>query len=151
MKVERHPEGFFVFVGDFGGWQADVFFLEEYHLKLIQRLCIFPYCGEKRDWGYPVPAVGFNRPFGNSDVIGDVAEIVGVEPEGDPIDDEYQVFSEAQEKYLLGLIAEVTTALLVCTSNLSFQPGVYARQGAWDDWRLIAEPHATTLREVVRT
>ena len=121
-----------------------IFAVTEDHIRLIQRL-YFHYENDVYDTG--APAVGQKRPYGNSDVLGDVAETVRMKPEehdeewGD-MDDEsrqeivgteeendYLIFSEIQKKELLKIHKEVTIALQICSSNLSFKPGRYRKDG----------------------
>ena len=125
-----------------------VFVLTNEHLQLIQRLNIRSHSSkDKKHFPYPVPAVDLYRPFGNSAVLYDVAEIAGIEPRGEMSDD-VQLLSDEQKEQLKQLIAEIPTALQICTSTLSFQTGVYTRRGEWDDWQLIEDKDlASRLRQ----
>lgn len=55
-------------------------------------------------WEYGAPGLDPRRPFGNSDVEGDVLELLGCEPEGD--DGEAACWSSKQRAYASELFCE---------------------------------------------
>lgn len=108
------------------------FRLTEEHVKLL--------CGNGRyyvemsDWGEnPAPAVNSKRPYGNSDVAEDVAEILGWKLELD--EDGYPELSEEQEERAEQIHSETADALQVILNAKSFEPGLYRTQTAYHiDW-----------------
>lgn len=90
------------------------FELTEQHVKLLRRAWV--------DWENcetGAPAIDCKRPYGNSDVPGDVAEILGWH-----IDDGGHARDESRER-ALELHRETQTALQVILATGSFEPGVY--------------------------
>lgn len=56
---------------------------------------------QKDDCEYGAIGVDCKRPFGNSDVEGDILELLGAKPEGD--DGDAECWSRAQREYAAGL------------------------------------------------
>jgi len=96
-----------------------LFQLTNEHLKLARRTCIYwqknAYLG--------APAVDQKRPYGNSSILEDIAEITGMELFIDA-NDEKHISKEQEEKCLL-LHKEMETALQIILATGSFQPGLY--------------------------
>jgi len=88
------------------------FKLTEAHLKLLSRA----YVGwESCEYG--APSIDCKRPYGNSNVEPDIAEIIGIPyPEDVP---------ESLGDYLRKLHEETQTALQIVLCTKSFVPGVY--------------------------
>ena len=108
------------------------FRLTEHHVTLLQAM----YCSFD-DGGYEgAPAVDLKRPYGNSDVYGDINDLIfKVEFDGD---------SDMPDDLLEAcatLHKETGKALQVCLSTLSFKPGLYGRpqQYCTRTWERIAE------------
>jgi len=95
------------------------FTLTEAHLKLLVRMYVGWY-----DCESGAPLVDPKRPYGNSDVAGDVAEILGVE-DFDPEDD-------VQYDHMHKLHTETDVALQIVLSTRSFEPGRYKRLDTYD-------------------
>jgi hypothetical protein len=102
------------------------FLLKEEHLKLLKRAYITNYNCE-----FGSPAIDCKRPFGNSDVIGDMAEILGYEYESDMYEDEGDIDREELESKLYDLYQELYTAVKVIFYNL---PNVKLGNYVCDDW-----------------
>lgn len=70
------------------------------------------------------------RPYGNSDVLGDVAEVVyGKDWRGDD-DESYaeEILGETRTEWLVQLCDELPDALGVVTQCRTFEPGLYRRE-----------------------
>lgn len=119
------------------------------HIALMQRMWV-----NWNDDAYEgAPEIDLKRPYGNSDVIQDVAEIVAGYPEPFSWEgrDEYIDFDrdgdikrvrtidgrELTSKDLQRLHTEMEFALQIALSTLSFVPGTYVRDWPRNNWRLI--------------
>lgn len=84
------------------------FKITEEHIKLVKKLYI-----EYEDFcEFGAPAVNPKRPYGNSDVYGDIGEILGIEP------NENGEFTDEQYDYMLKLHKELETVLQIIVVNL---------------------------------
>lgn len=95
------------------------FELKEEHIKLLSRAWI--------DWDNfetGAPAINPKRPYGNSDVAGDVAEILGWKIE---LDDEDRMIEE-QEVAAYEIHEETLTALQIILQCKTFKPGIYVNK-----------------------
>ena len=101
------------------------FTLTNNHVALLQRMCVEwqnePYEG--------APAINIKRPYGNSRVWQDVAEVIGLQPTED--DDGEEHWPKGTRERCIALHRETETALQVCLAAQSFEPGEYDS----DDWR----------------
>lgn len=104
------------------------FTLKHSHIKLLQRAYVSWDHGE-----FGAPAIDCKRPYGNSDVLSDIAEILGL-PERHEDDGE---FSFAQESLMHEVHRETQKALQVIISTKSFTPGVYESPQYRNQWRLV--------------
>lgn len=106
----------------------EVFEVTENHIKLLQRMYFRydDYCE------FGAPAVDCKRPYGNSYVYGDIAEILGIEPE--IIDEDYDEadFSEEQLRYMDQIHQEMTDVLQIFTRLLSISPGKYVQTNYYE-------------------
>lgn len=91
--------------------------LREEHVRLLRAACV-----SWEDVEYGAPGVDPKRPYGNSDVNGDIREALGVE------------LSDA-ECYALHRGTE--QALKVILSTGSFEPGIYETPKYMDDWERV--------------
>lgn len=99
------------------------------HIKLIQRMYVSWFDAETG-----APTIDPKRPYGNSDVAGDVAEILSwpaLDDEGDEADPRYL---EAMEIH-----RQMQTVLQIVLCTLSFKPGTYKRMTSYDErsWRAL--------------
>ncbi len=100
------------------------------HLKLLRRAHVF-YRGDWDDNGwYGAPCISPHRPYGNSDVLDDVADIIGADR-----DDEYREGGrpDPRERFAR-LHAETALALQICLAMGEFEPGRFVRgryPGMW--------------------
>lgn len=95
------------------------FTLTEAHLKLLSKMFV-----GWQDCETGAPEIDPKRPYGNSDVAGDVAEIVGVVDYDSEDDDQYQAMHD--------LHSETGIALQIVLSTRSFEPGRYKRLETYD-------------------
>jgi len=93
---------------------AERFELTEEHLTLLGRAYV-----RWDDCETGAPAIDCKRPYGNSDVPGDVAEIL----EWDV--DEDEGLTDEQAERALAIHAETETALQIVLATRSFAPGIY--------------------------
>jgi hypothetical protein len=113
------------------------FALTDEHIQLLRRMCVG---WQRAEFG--APEIDPKRPYGNSDVLDDMAEILGVEMTetddwGEP------ALTEADEERLRQLHRETETALQIVLSTGRMVPGVYVAGAYTDDWRPVAGvPHA---------
>ncbi len=110
------------------------FELKEEHLKLLSRA----YVGWD-DCETGAPCIDPKRPYGNSDVAGDVAEILGIEFKSDTHGDR----DDAQRDDLLDLHRETQTALQIVLSVGLVKPGTFQLMNKYDftSWKQIGDAH----------
>lgn len=89
------------------------------------------------------PSIDPKRPYGNSDVEGDVLNLLKEFPD-DPGDETREAqFTEAQLRKAAKLHKETEMALQVVLSTGCFEPGVYEAERYTRDWKKVAELAAT--------
>jgi len=91
------------------------FTLTETHVRLIRSLVI-DWEGDDI-WGAPV--IDGKRPYGNSDIPKDVAEVLGITKDSE------EDWTDAQLNQIADLHTSMETALQVVLSAGSFEPGEY--------------------------
>lgn len=104
------------------------FRLKEEHIKLLGAA----YIGWN-DCEFGAPTIDGKRPYGNSSVIPDIAEILAIDPDDDGD------FSPELESELTQLHYETQTALQVILATRSFEPGLYACSRYGIDWRRVGD------------
>ncbi len=103
------------------------FTLTEEHLKLLRAMFVTWWHCETG-----APAIDPKRPYGNSDVTGDIAEIIGIVPIETDDDPAWPVgTSERCEK----LHEETQTALQVVLATGRFRIGEYVADDFRRNWR----------------
>lgn len=111
------------------------FELRPEHIKLLQGM----YFDYRDDYETGAPGADQKRPYGNSYVAGDVAEILGIEIPDDDGDGRSE--RDDIEEEMLELHRETGTALQVILSAQSFEPGKYRNtasgQYAKPRWRKV--------------
>ena len=100
---------------------SDRFELTEEHLTLLARAYV-----RWEDCETGAPAIDCKRPYGNSDVAGDVAEILGW-----PIDEQDGLTDEQRDR-ALEIHSETLTALQIILTARDFRPGVYVKRDRYD-------------------
>ena len=106
----------------------DLFFtLKREHIKLLRNM----YVGWD-DCEFGAPEIDPKRPYGNSFVEGDIAEILGLKLTGDENGD----YDEEELAYLQRLHSETQTALQIVLSTGKFKTGKYVNDGYGTAWKL---------------
>ena len=109
-----------------------VFTVTEPHMKLLGRM----YIGYNGWTEFGAPEVDPKRPYGNSDVYDDIAEILGLEVGEDQWGD--RQFSKDQIEYMDTVHRQMETVLQILVRNASegISPGVYATTSRYsNDWK----------------
>ena len=103
------------------------FELTEQHIKLLKKFNVgWRHCE------YGAPEINPKRPYGNSYVAGDIAQILGIE--GEETEDGECALSAEQEKQLYRVHLETKNALEIVLQTGSYKPGIYKRRNCWSDW-----------------
>jgi hypothetical protein len=110
---------------------SERFKMTEDHLKLLKRMS-FRWEDDCYDGS---PAVDCKRPYGNSDVWLDVAEITGIVPTED--DDGEKHYPKGSREKCMALHREAGTALEIVMQFQSFELGEFARNNPWGSWRRV--------------
>lgn len=99
------------------------------HIKLIRNF----YVGWQR-CEFGAPEIDPKRPYGNSDVIGDIHEILG----GKPLDyDDDEDYTDAQVDHYSKLHDETRMALQIVLRTGSFEPGTFVADDYSQNWKRI--------------
>ncbi len=113
------------------------FIVTNQEIQLIKRMCVSWW-----DCEFGAPAIDCKRPYGNSNVLKDMADILGflddlenLEYISDETEEAYteQVIEE-QEEVLLELHSNMQTVLQILIDNLSLEAGTYQRQKYGGKW-----------------
>lgn len=108
---------------------ATTFTVTDDHLRLLDRINI----GYDDSTEFGAPEVDPKRPYGNSDVYGDIGEILGVQPDGE--DDWGPEFSDAQRERFRRIHRDMETVLQILVRHRSIRAGVYRRSSPYGvDW-----------------
>lgn len=112
--------------------EKETFTLTKDHLILLKSMYVRWEFGE-----HGAPCIDTKRPYGNSNVEGDIADALGWELFEDSDGD--LLLSKEQAILADRLHRETKTALQICLSTQSFQEGVYETTRPYDStsWRLI--------------
>lgn len=95
----------------------------EEHLKLLRRA----YFRYEHQVEFGAPGMDQKRPYGNSYVYGDIAEILGIEGTDEG-------FTNDQYDYMLTLHRELATVLNIMVRNGGVEPGVYVADDYRQNW-----------------
>jgi hypothetical protein len=101
------------------------FTVTDEHLRLLRHAYVFWEEGE-----FGAPSIDSKRPYGNSNVYGDIAEILDV-PETEWTDEELNPSLDAEWRFLR-LHVETAVALQIALATSEFRTGRYVRG---DEWR----------------
>jgi hypothetical protein len=112
---------------------SDTFTITEDHLKLLRRFIV-----GWQDCETGAPEIDPKRPYGNSDVPLDVAEILGwPTPNEETMSGrEYDAARETLRERAMTIHCETRTALEIVLRTGIFEPGTYERVG-WRTWSLV--------------
>lgn len=131
LRIEREFDNVYAVNIKETGEDLHLFHLTEQHLKLLPHLSILAVGQSGYDW--LAPAIGHRRPYGNSNVIGDIAEHLGIE--GKKIDEDEYEFTPDQIQTMIQIHNGISPALTICLQTFSFQPGLYLRpHGFFGRW-----------------
>jgi len=113
------------------------FNVTENHLKLIKRNNIQWIFEDNHNAGYFYQDT--KRPYGNSNWIGDIAEILGIEADCHSEDDfEDKWFSESLEYFLVCHHIDMIILMEILCQNLSIQKGKYKRDSIYGgEWQYV--------------
>ena len=96
------------------------FFVTDGHLKLLKRMYVgWDHCE------FGAPAIDCKRPYGNSDVLMDMAEILDIPVERD---------SDLPDQELRFLHEEMKTVLQILVFNLGIEGGLYRAEEYSQEW-----------------
>lgn len=110
------------------------FNLTEDHIKLLRRANV----GWQR-CAFGAPEIDPKRPYGNSFVEGDIAEILGVEL----VEDDDGDFDQATCEQLEAIHKQTHVALEIILATGTFTPGEYVRYDIYTtDWKLVRHADA---------
>ena len=106
------------------------FTVTDEHLRLLRRAYI-----TWDDVEFGAPGTDPKRPYGNSNVYGDIAEILDV-PESKWADEDLNPLLDAEWRFLR-LHVETAIALQIALATGEFRTGRYVRSAEWDSsrWR----------------
>jgi len=91
------------------------------HLRLLKRMCVgWQYCE------FGAPEINPKRPYGNSDVVSDIGEILEIPHDRVEYGESY--YSESVSATLESLHEEMETVLQILVVNLGIQVGTYVRK-----------------------
>jgi len=107
-----------------------IFELKKSHLKLIRNMWV---TYSEKEFG--APAIDPKRPYGNKDVISDIAQILEIEPLYDG--DEEFYFSDDQENFMISIHEETAIALQIILNTGLFEPGIYESEKPCNYWKKV--------------
>ena len=107
------------------------FKLTKNHLKLLKRFEV-----SWQDCEFGAPEIDPKRPYGNSDVLNDIHEILTGETICCVNSKRDELTEDEKEKYSK-LHKEMETALQIILSTLSFKLGNYECEEYSNDWKLV--------------
>lgn len=96
------------------------------HIKLLKAMCV-----GWQDCGFGAPEIDPKRPYGNSSVLCDIGEIVGLKDK-----DEEKEWTDKETDYLYNLHREMETVLQICLVNNGVNIGTYTCEEYSNDWKL---------------
>ena len=116
------------------------FTITQDHLKLLRRMYV--------DWDdceYGAPSINPKRPYGNSDVENDIAEIINFPKKGN-WDKEDEIWNEKAEEELFYLHKQMQIVLQIVLVTGKFEEGEYVKKDNYDDlsWELTQKSQEAT-------
>jgi hypothetical protein len=99
------------------------FTVTEEHIKLLRSACV-----RWDDCEFGAPAIDCKRPYGNSSVYQDIAEILGVD------------YNERDDDRLLQLHKDTETALQIFLATGEMKTGNYEAERYSNRWCLVGSP-----------
>jgi hypothetical protein len=108
------------------------------HIKLLRAAIVGWDDGE-----FGAPSIDCKRPYGNSSVYNDIAEILGIDPE----DVENQDFSSEQFDHMALLHKETQRALQVFLATGQMSAGEYVADQYHENWQRLALPDPPEVKQ----
>lgn len=99
-----------------------IFEVEPQHLKILNRMVI------QSNKNHVFQDIV--RPYGNSDIVRDIGEILNIPP--DKKDGKFEYYSDNLELYFLKYHIDMKTCLDILLHNLSIEVGIYHRNSMLD-------------------
>ena len=114
-----------------------VFEVTKEHLKLAKRLHLeWTFLRDHYSNGYLYS--DSKRPYGNTDIIGDIGEILGIKPDCvNPKDKSEKWFSDEVEEKFFKLHMDMRVVTQILLYNLSLKIGKYKRESYTIKWRYV--------------
>ena len=106
------------------------FTVSEEHLKLLKEMYV-----SWNDCEFGAPEINSKRPYGNSNVEYDIAEILGLQLFEDANEEKH--ISKEQNVYINKIHKEMETVLKILVCNLSIQAGQYESEKYGSKWNII--------------
>jgi len=107
------------------------FCVTEEHLKLLKNAYV-----EWFNWEFGAPGIDFKKPYGNSCVLHDICEIIGLELFEDEEGEKH--LSSDQSAYCKKIHRELTIVLQILVHNLAIEVGEYElAEGYGIDWKKV--------------
>lgn len=100
---------------------SKTFKVTEAHLKLLKNAYI-----SWQNCEFGAPEINPKRPYGNSDVVGDILEIIGI-----PNDED----NEALTDFAIKLHKDTETVLQICLDTQQFKVGNYIKKDIPNRWQ----------------
>jgi len=121
----RNPQGLFDVIRG-----VERFTVTDEHLRLLRRAYVF---WDETEFG--APGINAKRPYGNSDVYGDIAEILGL-VHGDWQDEVEEDWPPPELEWrFLRLHVETAIALQIGLATGEFRAGQYSRGEGYNAWK----------------
>lgn len=97
------------------------------HLKLLRSAWV-DWCDDE----FGAPAIDPKRPYGDSDVLGNIAEALGIEPEnGD--------FTAEQREHMIQLHRQTGTVLQIVLRTGEMRTGLYESEPYRENWKRVGD------------
>ena len=109
---------------------VNVFELKQIHLDLLKQVAI-----GWDDCEFGAPCIDCKRPYGNSDVLDDMAEIIKLQKK-DHWDFDEESWDEKTTDYLIDLHKQTQVALEIVLHCQSFKLGKYKKKD-YQDWEFV--------------
>lgn len=115
-------------------WEnVDIFELKQIHLDLLKRTNISWDCCE-----FGAPSIDCKRPYGNSSVFNDIAEIIKLKKKGN-FDYKEEDWKEEAMDCMEDLHRQLQVALEIVLHCQSFRLGKYRRKDDSDEWVYVGD------------
>lgn len=112
--------------------KVERFTMTDEHVRLLRHAYV-----RWEDCETGAPAIDCKRPYGNSSVWQDVAEILGIKPAQS--DDDEEFYPKGTRDRCMKLHAETEHALQIVLATGSFDPGTFEKVGYGGPWRRLGD------------